>query len=54
MKKFMNQDISGDALAQFKCEVSMIMVLILSSYSEVEMFSDATTVPSHFIRLKSC
>lgn len=25
MKKFMNQDISGDALAQFKCEVNVIM-----------------------------
>lgn len=34
VKKFMNQDISGDALVQFKCEVgySFFIFLILLMY----------------------
>ncbi|CAA0821296.1 Protein kinase superfamily protein [Striga hermonthica] len=42
VKKFMNQDISGDALAQFKCEVEIMMRL---RHPNVVLFMGAVTRP---------
>ncbi|KAL6980046.1 mitogen-activated protein kinase kinase kinase [Sarracenia purpurea var. burkii] len=42
VKKFMNQDISGDALAQFKCEVEIMLRL---RHPNVVLFMGAVTRP---------
>ncbi|KAL0372182.1 UNVERIFIED_CONTAM: putative serine/threonine-protein kinase SIS8 [Sesamum calycinum] len=42
VKKFMNQDISGDALAQFKCEIEIMLRL---RHPNVVLFMGAVTRP---------
>ncbi|PIN13257.1 Tyrosine kinase [Handroanthus impetiginosus] len=44
VKKFMNQDISGDALAQFKCEIEIMLRL---RHPNVVLFMGAVTRPPH-------
>ncbi|XP_057775869.1 serine/threonine-protein kinase EDR1-like [Salvia miltiorrhiza] len=44
VKKFMKQDISGDALAQFKCEIEIMLRL---RHPNVVLFMGAVTRPPH-------
>lgn len=48
MKKFMKQDISGDALAQFKCEVGDLWKIVLHMY-----LLGRSPAPLHFLIFKS-
>ncbi|XP_044464096.1 serine/threonine-protein kinase EDR1-like isoform X2 [Mangifera indica] len=45
VKKFLNQDFSGDALMQFKCEVDIMLRL---RHPNVVLFMGAVTHPPHF------
>ncbi|KAL8504491.1 hypothetical protein ACS0TY_015886 [Phlomoides rotata] len=44
VKRFMNQDISGDALTQLKCEIEIMLRL---RHPNVVLFMGAVTQPPH-------
>ncbi|KAE8676025.1 Detected protein of confused Function [Hibiscus syriacus] len=51
VKKFLDQDFSGDALVQFKCEVEIMLRL---RHPNVVLFMGAVTRPPHFSILTEC